>query len=557
MAHSVPDTVRKNGIYRFKKRVPNQLVDKPPFKGKKFIEVSLRTRDRSEAMKRAHQERQAFDAMVRNAEYGERRTESGLLGRSHIPTERDLRLAALEFKNSYIERHPMYADAETLFEYDATGPEDAAGGRSVSYWEQRAQTLLEDPFNDETVKCVDEIVAKRGWQVPEDSNLLFKFAVMLAGVEKQAIDIINIPEKNLDALLSSATTQSSSLRLEEAVCAYLEENGDRPEMAKKMRTAVDMWSAFGGPSYIAHIQAGDVYDFIEQLKKLPARWKDHFPGLSPTDAILAHSKRCKPLRRMSAKTIKDNYTSILCTACNRALKRQEIASNPFSGKEVKGARSHNPNKRAFETHELQQIFSHPIFTGCHSRMRRNTKGSVILRDHYFWAPLLALFTGARASEIATVSMDCVVIESPFPHIKILGTKTENAKRKVPIHPKLIEIGFESYVVELRNRKENRLFPEWKKPSGKHYSSGSAIKNFNEKVVRVIGEETPPTFHCFRHTLKAEMIGLSSQFQRYILGQVQEGIDRNYLKNPQLSQVYHAFCQNVRFADVDLTHLAVK
>ena len=46
-------------------------------------------------------------------------------------------------------------------------------------------------------------------------------------------------------------------------------------------------------------------------------------------------------------------------------------------------------------------------------------------------------------------------------------KTRNSVRKVPVHPKLIELGILDYIQRLRNQKKERFFWELKMVRGKY------------------------------------------------------------------------------------------
>jgi len=50
--------------------------------------------------------------------------------------------------------------------------------------------------------------------------------------------------------------------------------------------------------------------------------------------------------------------------------------------------------------ELQAIFHSPLFSGCAAANRVHEPGNVKCRDHRFWFPVVALFTGLRLSELA-------------------------------------------------------------------------------------------------------------------------------------------------------------
>jgi hypothetical protein len=49
--------------------------------------------------------------------------------------------------------------------------------------------------------------------------------------------------------------------------------------------------------------------------------------------------------------------------------------------------------------ELQTIVAAPLFMGCRSESKLFEPGVYRVRDHRFWPPLIALWSGARLNEI--------------------------------------------------------------------------------------------------------------------------------------------------------------
>lgn len=93
------------------------------------------------------------------------------------------------------------------------------------------------------------------------------------------------------------------------------------------------------------------------------------------------------------------------------------------------------------------------------------------RGWRFWLPLLMLLTGARPNEICQLHTDDLkrtkagtwyldVIEGEDDDRKTL--KTDASRRRIPLHPELIKIGFVAFVQQRRRanpKDEPRLFPE--------------------------------------------------------------------------------------------------
>lgn len=109
----------------------------------------------------------------------------------------------------------------------------------------------------------------------------------------------------------------------------------------------------------------------------------------------------------------------------------------------------------FEPSEVKAIFSLPWFMG--GTGERNAQG----RFHqycpfHYWAPLLGLLTGARVNEIAQLLLDDILAEDDVYYLNLESDsesgkklKNANARRKIPIHSTLIDLGFIDYVNALK------------------------------------------------------------------------------------------------------------
>jgi len=155
---------------------------------------------------------------------------------------------------------------------------------------------------------------------------------------------------------------------------------------------------------------------------------------------------------------------------------------------------------AFTVSQLQALFDSPVFTA--NERPEGGKGAAA-----FWAPLLALYTGARLDELLSLRVDNVtnwedIHVVHFKHRPALGqtlkTKAKN-NRRVPLHPELIRLGFLDYVDSLGA--DGWLFPEIDR-SPKARSHSSAWGAWFGRYLHKVGIKTDKlTFHSFRHTFK--------------------------------------------------------
>lgn len=82
----------------------------------------------------------------------------------------------------------------------------------------------------------------------------------------------------------------------------------------------------------------------------------------------------------------------------------------------------------------------------------------------YWLPLLALMTGARQAEICQLRVDDVIKRDSVWLLDIneddadMSVKSDAGERWVPVHSKLIELGFIDHVERMRKAGESLVFP---------------------------------------------------------------------------------------------------
>ncbi len=168
--------------------------------------------------------------------------------------------------------------------------------------------------------------------------------------------------------------------------------------------------------------------------------------------------------------------------------------NPARGLLIPGAHNKAESYEPFKLVEVQKIFQPALYV-------KNMK----LPDFY-WGPLIGLFTGARAEEIASLNLDQVYSERGIWIIDILDGKTENAVRKVPIHAELLALGLVDYVHCLRKAGYKKLFPHLQK--GKNGYKKNMCRTFGDYLdlpeVNIV--DPLKVFHSFRHTVVTKLTG---------------------------------------------------
>ncbi len=165
---------------------------------------------------------------------------------------------------------------------------------------------------------------------------------------------------------------------------------------------------------------------------------------------------------------------------------------------VPGARE----REMWDANSLGRLFVSPIWRGCkyypEKRYCRHEPGKAIVRDEYFWLPILALYTAARLDELANLAGTDVQELEGVPVIYFHGEhlKTESSERYTPIHSILIRLGFLDLAKEAGSE---RLFPLMK-PNGRDSKlSHNYTEHFTQYRRDVGVYRELMDFHSFRTT----------------------------------------------------------
>jgi integrase len=157
--------------------------------------------------------------------------------------------------------------------------------------------------------------------------------------------------------------------------------------------------------------------------------------------------------------------------------------NPFDGFSKKPKRPKNPFKR-FTDEQAQLVFSRDLYQ------------PTTLEK--FWIPIVLFVTGARLTEISQLHLNDVQAD-PIPHIVLENLededpaaakklKNESSHRTVPLHSKLLDIGFLDHVAAMRSAGHLHVFPNL--PQEKVDGVGDLVSRDFINRFRSYGESHP-------------------------------------------------------------------
>lgn len=156
-------------------------------------------------------------------------------------------------------------------------------------------------------------------------------------------------------------------------------------------------------------------------------------------------------------------------------------------------RSRDSERKRFNCNDIQEIIDHiPLKSGDEANV---------------WIPLIALYTGMRREEICQLRRSDVFQESDIWCFRInegeeQSLKTNSSRRVVPIHSKIIKMGFIEFCNDRATGKDGGNlwgFVRWRETWGKSWGGW-----FNRWYSANIQMERGKCFHSFRHTIADEL-----------------------------------------------------
>lgn len=282
--------------------------------------------------------------------------------------------------------------------------------------------------------------------------------------------------------------------------------------------------------------------YKEALQKLPSNMtkKPQYRDLSIGELLATNIPHGD---RLSASKVNLDLGRV-SALFNWAVLNELTDKNPFSGMKIKDSTNPQEKRLPFETEDLLLLFG-----------AKQYKKMKFLHPHYYWLPLLGLYTGARIDELCQLYLDdfCQLGDIWTININTIDdkkTKNITSCRKVPIHSRLIDLGLLDYISSLKKKKEARLFPELK--LGRDGYSHEPSKWFGRFSDTCGVTDSKKTFHSFRHTLiealKLQSIVTEEKMDKVsaIVGHKIENMTKGYYGKPYQPDILSPLIETLNF-----------
>lgn len=450
---------RRNGIYYYRKAIPQRLRSRA---GKREFIVSLRTRDITEALLKAHHAAKQCQQLIDDIES---------IGRSSVADFKVFRRSKIitetKLDGSVVTTSEKIIDPETIMALTNAG---------VSA--------------DQITLLIQAFLEEKG-QVPASTN---------NDVIKEMRSSITVSDYVNRYITETELKQNNELNLHRRI---------------HLRRLVEILPEYTKIMQVSSVDAAFVRDNLTQLPK----HSKAFDRLKFPELLQAALNKDPEYKKVTVTTVERHFETYI-QLFDKAIKdKLYMKDNPFKeieivkggakAKRLERSRKKEAKKTPFTTEDLTTIFSSDLYL--------NYPNDPLNEGIKFWLPLLGLFTGSRMSQITALYCDDIKIdeESGIPIIdfnenaKDKKGKTDASFRPVPIHPILIKLGIieyankvKSYNIANKYGDGPRLFPELKS-----YYRGSYSKRvedwFNRDFLIKLGIRNAgdnKTFHGFRSTL---------------------------------------------------------
>ena len=234
-------------------------------------------------------------------------------------------------------------------------------------------------------------------------------------------------------------------------------------------------------------------DYVEILKRLPTNRRRNFP-----DKSIKKLLRMRGLKVLSPRTV-TKHVERISALFNWAIKQGYTQTNVFRGK-LEPSRATEVHEKHFTQSELELILGESL------PAEAQKKG----RPERYWVPMIAAYSGARLNEICQLDVDDILKQDGIWVMDIQqnavdkSVKTKAGNRLVPLHLKLLELGFLDYWEQVKNSKKTKLFPNLKQGFRATYGD-SVSKWFARYLMKLEVKKKGKNFHSLRHTVINKLI----------------------------------------------------
>jgi integrase len=285
--------------------------------------------------------------------------------------------------------------------------------------------------------------------------------------------------------------------------------GRKPTNTEQQKASTfDLFAKFFGGPPIREVGRGDASTFADALRQLDPNWartgkaRGQSPDVTWSQLMKAHGGRSQGL---SDATV-NRHMATLSAFWQWSEEREHCEGrNPFAGHRRKLSPGRNKHGYiAWEVAELQALFA--------PAPKRADLTEVML---------VAMHTGMRLNEIASLTFDQIKTDGGVQFIDITDAKTQAGERRVPLHPNLAWLTKRSKEA----KKGERVWPKFTLEGPGKKPGGDAGKQFSQHKLSRGFTERKKAFHSFRKNVvgQLEQAGVQQHEVAQLVGHEKQGL----------------------------------
>lgn len=507
----------KQFIYYYRRAVPLEL--RSTFNGKTEIKRSLKTREIQVAMVRygilAAQVELTLHDMKRTTMANDMIDPSTLIAikKDAVAVSKEgthaiwsgivqaLRGQTLKFDSGRaVEDVPITVQGDKLFRLDGSQVDALTIATALAYADSVGipKMINEDIFKDGDIQCTvswHESAEEQQEKRLQELGLTDEFIEVVASL-KGGIEPITSEVARQEALPKAKKKSSISFsQLYENY--FVHRSNVKSTTNDESRKQFELFIDVNGDIDVSEIDHVMITNYVNTLRfKIPANVRKIFKH----ETILEIMKKEKEHKRLNRKMMSvaniNKYISQLSGLFNYAVNHGYMEQNYATGKRLKDSVHGRDKREPFTEDEIVKIFTQVEPWASNNRKK----------PEIFWINLIGLYSGARLGEICQLrtsdvrevtesNCSCWVFEVNDEGFD-KSVKTRNSTRLVPIHSKLIELGFLDYVKERRQSGAGQLWDLEPHPTkGWSHTMSKRICYVHKQKANI-----NKPFHCWRHTV---------------------------------------------------------
>ena len=492
--HKADGLSQRGSIWYLKMKVP---ADVQAVIGKKVLSHNLKTANLRHAQVEGARVRAEWWALVEAARNG--------------PSTDDIRRIVANWKAGQDRARHLRSDRRSILLSHGIDPADT--DEHASAVEALTRSMYLAVRGDDAPHSLTAALRASGLEdTPEARRILGKalleieYAKRLNGeAHVAAIKAVGFETKVFGAAGSVATLKPSGTRLSALFTDFSRHNAANAKETGKRKGYLKRLTEFlGEDADIGTITVRQAGDFWLALKRLPAQRR------SKTLANLNFHELVESGLPPIGDQALFQWLLFFKRMFEHAVQFEMISANPFRNIKLKLDKSELAGE-AYAPTEIEKLFTSPLFTGHDGAYDRCVSGPTLIKDWRYWLPILSLWSGTRLNEWASAAIAEIVkkgdgwfldlTKRPVGGESPNRVKTKTAKRLVPLHVRLIELGFLEYV---EAQAGPWLFPDL---HGHKLHPSARAANWFTRHRGKIGLDN--TMHELRHTWKRAARGLIS------------------------------------------------